>query len=100
VTIDVYSKVGCGICEKAKEKLSRMGLEFSNRELMPAIDLHSGWREDGSVEVLSAYAWIEGRLPVIRIDEGFHDYPGAMRRLKALGEKAAAGAARSESAVH
>ena len=105
VTIEVYSRAGCGVCEAAKAKLDLMGFEYRNHELSPLIDLHDGWRDDGSVEVLAAYASIDNRLPVIRIDEGFHDYSGAMRRLKTLGKsafgkKAADGAARPEPAVH
>ncbi len=105
VAIEVYSKEGCKMCGKAKEKLDLMGLEYRNHELNPFIDLHDGWREDGSVEILAAYASIDNRLPVIRIDEDFHDYSGAMKRLKALGKgafgkKAADGAARPEPAVH
>ncbi len=105
VAIEVYTKEGCEICGRAKEKLDLMGLEDRNHELSPLIDLHDGGRDDGSVEVRAAYASIDNRLPVIRIDEGFHDYSGAMRRLKtlgkgAIGKKAADGAARPESAVH
>ncbi len=105
VAIEVYSREGCKMCGKAKEKLDLMGLEYRNHELSPLIELHDGWREDGSVEVLAAYASIDNRLPVIRIDEAFHDYSGAMRRLKtlgksAIGKKAADGAARPEPAVH
>ena len=97
VTIEVYSRIGCAICEKAKQKLDLMGLEFTNHELKPIIEIHKGWREDGSVEILCAYAWIDNRLPVIRIGEDFHDYPGAMSRLKALGRRSATEAPRRVS---
>jgi glutaredoxin len=85
MTIAVYSKEGCGICSAAKDKLNRMGLTYSTHDLPQTIEPHQGWREDGSVDVLAAYALIGNKLPVIRIDEEFHDYPGAMKRLKGLG---------------
>ena len=84
VTIDIYSKKGCGICAAAKDKFSRMGLDYSSHDLQTTIAPHMGWREDGSVDVLAAYALINNRLPVIRIDGEFHDYPSAMRLLKSL----------------
>jgi hypothetical protein len=89
VTIEIYSKEGCGICEAAKEKLSRMGLAYKQYDLQALIKPHTGWREDGSVEILAAYAMIDNRLPVIRIDREFHDYPGAMRRLKSAASRPA-----------
>ena len=82
MTIEVYSKEGCAICKAAKQKLERMGLPFESRDITATIEPHDGWREDGSVEVLAAYAMIDSHLPVIRIDGEFTDYPGAMRRLK------------------
>jgi glutaredoxin len=84
VTIDIYSKEGCGICNAAKDKLARMGLEYSSHDLQTTIEPHQGWRSDGSVDVLAAYALIGNKLPVIRINDEFHDYPSAMRRLKSL----------------
>lgn len=85
VTIEVYAKQGCGICDAAKDKLARLGLNFEARDLDESIRPHAGWREDGSIEVLAAYAMIDNRIPVIRIGAEFHDYPGAMRRLKTMG---------------
>ena len=49
--------------------------------------------------MLAAYASKDNQIPVIRIDEDFHDYPGAMSRLKALRTEAA-GDARSKPVVH
>jgi glutaredoxin len=99
VTIDVYSKEGCKKCDSAKEKLVLMGFDYRSHELELLLQAHDGWREDGSVEMLAAYASIDNQIPVIRIDEDFHDYPGAMSRLKAL-RKEAAGDARSKPVFH
>lgn len=82
--VEVYSKKGCRICDAAKDKLERLGVLFRTFDLQEIIAHHSGWREDGSIEVLAAYAMIDNRMPVIRIGGEFHDYPGAMRRLKAV----------------
>lgn len=89
MTIAVYAKKGCGICDAAKDKLGKMGFSYSAFDLQTTIEPHEGWREDGSVDVLAAYALIGNKLPVIRIDSEYHDYPGAMKRLKTLGVSAA-----------
>lgn len=84
VTIEVYSKQGCGICSAAKEKLERLGLEFKAVDLQEAIAPHAGWREDETVEIMAGYAMIDNHLPLIRIEGEFHSYPSAMRRLKSM----------------
>ena len=81
VTIEVYSKKGCGICDAVKEKLDLLGLPFESHNIEQTLEPHAGWREDGSPEVMAAYAMIHNHLPVIRIDGDFTDYAGAMRRL-------------------
>lgn len=101
MTIEVYSKKGCGICEAAKEKLSMMGLSFRTVDLQEVIDYHPNWREDGSVDVLAGYALVGSKVPVIKIGDKYHDYPSAMRVLKGMGltesaaTRAAAGCAGS-----
>jgi glutaredoxin len=82
MTIDVYSKKGCGVCEAAKEKLNLMGLPYRSHEMERFMEFHEGWREDGSVEVLAAYAMFDNHLPLIRIDGQYFDYAGAMSRLR------------------
>lgn len=81
----VYSKKGCGICQKAKEKLSMFGLDYDEKELNSLIQPHQGWEKDESVELLAAYLFHGSRLPVIRLGEEYHDYPSAMKRLRSLG---------------
>ena len=81
MTIAVYSKLGCGKCAAAKEKIRMMNMEYQEHDIEYHIRLHDGWREDGSVEVLSAYHGMD-TLPLIRINSRFYDYAGAMSELK------------------
>jgi len=81
MTIEVYSKEGCGICESAKKNLARLGLPFDSRDIESMVQPHEGWRRDGSADVLAMYAMIDNHLPIIRIDGECTDYPTAMRRL-------------------
>ncbi len=92
--IDIYAKKECGICASAKEKLRLMGLPHKTFDLDKVMEHHEGWREDGSVEVLAAYAMLDSHVPVICIDGEYHDYPGAMRFLKGLVMPPRAGQAR------
>jgi len=88
VVIEVYSKKGCGKCEAAKDKLRKMGFAYDERDLSYYIQPHEGWREDGSVEAMAAHTQMD-TLPLIRINQEFHDYPSAMRTLKVLHKDAA-----------
>jgi len=81
MTIEVYSKEGCGICTAAKNKLRKLGLPFDSRDIGLAVQPHEGWRQDGSADVLAMYAMIDNHLPIIRIDGECVDYATAMRRL-------------------
>lgn len=85
VQLTVYSKEGCGICQKAKEKLDMFGLGYQEKDLERLVAPHDGWQHDESVELLAAYLHMGSTLPVIRINEEYHDYPSAMRRLRDLG---------------
>lgn len=79
--IKVYGKAGCGLCDAAKDKLKRMGLKYEALTLSDFTDLHDGWREDNSCEVLAAHMLID-KLPVLEINGQYMDYPSAMRQLK------------------
>lgn len=83
MTIQVYSKPGCGKCEAAKDKLKRMGFEYHEHNLSYHIEHHEGWREDGSVEAMAAHTLLD-TLPIFKVDGEFMDYPGAMRELKKM----------------
>lgn len=81
MTIDVFSKPGCGKCDAAKNKLKMMGLDFNEHNLEYYVNLHEGWRHDGSADVMAAHTMLD-TLPIFRLDDEFHDYPTAMRKLK------------------
>ncbi len=81
MTIDVYSKPGCGKCEAAKKKLKILGLNYNEHNLEYHVSLHEGWRQDGSTDVMAAHN-IMDTLPLFRVNGQFHDYPTAMRVIK------------------
>lgn len=85
VQVVVYSKQGCKICQSAKEKLSLLGIEYQEKELGKVIQVHTGWETDESVDLLAAYTYLGNHLPVLKINDEYHDYPSAMRRLRDLG---------------
>lgn len=81
MTIHVYSKPGCGKCDAAKNKLKLMGLPYTEHNLEYYVNLHEGWRSDGSADVMAAHTMLD-TLPIFRLNDEFHDYPSAMRKLK------------------
>lgn len=81
MTIEVYSKPGCGKCDAAKSKLKMMGLSYTEHDLEYYVSLHDGWRTDGSADVMAAHTMLD-TLPIFRLNDEFHDYPTAMRKLK------------------
>lgn len=81
MTIDVFSKPGCGKCDAAKNKLKMMGLCFNEHNLEDFVTHHEGWRHDGSADVMAAHTMLD-TLPIFRFGDEFHDYPTAMRKLK------------------
>jgi glutaredoxin len=82
MTIDVYGKKGCGVCEAAKDKLRKLGLPFSEHDLAETVEFHEGWRDDGTIEIMAAYAANNQGMPIITIDGEAFTYSGAMKRLK------------------
>ena len=83
MTIRVFSKKNWGICEAAKEKLKVMGFEYEEHDLTYHVELHDGWRNDDSADVMAAYSMYD-TMPLIQLENEFHDYPGAMRQLKRI----------------
>lgn len=83
MTVTVYGKNNCGLCESAKSKLKLMGIPFSFEMLIKYTTHHEGWRNDGSVELTSFYHGLD-TLPIIKIDDKLFDYPGAMKHLRSL----------------
>ena len=81
MTVRVYGKPGCGLCDAAKDKLVKMGIPFESCELAKVTDLHPGWRTDDSVAIMACYADIN-TMPVVTVDGDAMSYPEAMKLLK------------------
>ena len=76
----LFGKADCKLCAAAVEKLELLGVAYEKREI--ALEVHEGWRDDGSVEVFAAYALAGNTLPIIRVGRDYLSYPEAMKRLK------------------
>ena len=100
MTIEVYSRKGCGICDAAKEKLGLLGFPYRSFDMERFTEFHEGWRDDGSVDLIAAYAMFDSHLPLIRIDGAYFDYPGAMGRLRQAGAAAEARPQRAGTVSH
>lgn len=78
MTITVFGKAGCGICESVKDKLGILNLSFDYVDIE---QLAMGWRGNGVLDALAWY-YLHDTLPAIRIDGVFMTYPEAMKKLK------------------
>jgi glutaredoxin len=83
MVVHVYGKEGCTFCDKAKEKLQRLGLNYQEHNLQYHVEYHEGWQDDGSIEVLAAHSEMN-TLPLIRVGDEFLNYTSAMKHLKQL----------------
>ena len=63
-----------------------MGYKYEEHNLAYHIKVHDDWQEDDSAGVMAAHIMID-TLPIIKIGDKYHDYPGAMRALKAIKRK-------------
>lgn len=81
VSVKVYGKEACVLCEKAKQKLTMLGIPFKFHLIENFTNIHDGWRHDESVELMAAYANYD-TLPIISINDEFLSYPEAMKRIK------------------
>ena len=84
----IYAKEGCGICKSAKEKFEMMEIPFEVKDVAYHTTWHEGWKDDGSIEVLTEYSRRDQHIPLILIDGKWHDYPSAMRFLKGATKQA------------
>ena len=79
----VYSLPNCGKCDAAKEKLEIFQIKFEERPYKHFMSHHEGWREDGSLEAVTARCFFGGKaVPLIEHDGKFYDYPGFMKEVK------------------
>jgi len=82
--VKIFGKEGCNRCETAKQHLGDMGIKYEYHTLQHHTQLHDGWREDGSVELM-AYVCTQHPdqvLPVIHIGGAYVNYAQGMRRAK------------------
>ena len=85
MTINIYGKEGCKLCEAAKQKLALLGKVYVEHNLEWHITLHEGWREDGSVPLQAFCQHVADDhipMPIIEIDGKHYTYSQAMRKLK------------------
>jgi len=89
VTIDptpeliLFGRPECADCIAARRILDDLGVPHTFRVIDDPLDVHEGWRGDGSWDVLVAYSMNDNRLPIVKLDGvycGFHD---ALATLKA-----------------
>lgn len=80
--VTVFSKKGCKLCERCKEKLAVMKIKYTERDLEDSIRPHKGWRKSDAVAVRAAFAMVNDRVPLVMIDGDAYNYSGAMKRLK------------------
>ena len=82
MTILVFAKKDCKICNDAKHKLDLMKLQYEVRDYDAILDPHEGWRDDGTVEFRAMAAVICDKVPMIVIDGTPYEYSAAMAELK------------------
>jgi glutaredoxin len=78
----VYGKVGCKLCDAAKDKLRRLGVDHQFVDLMAPPE---NWRETGITGAMAIYQdqpEHEKKLPIIGLDGEFMTYTQAMKKMK------------------
>ena len=80
--VTVLGKLGCKLCDSAKDKLKLMDIPFKFKEIQPFLEHHDGWRKDGSGDILAAYHFYDQTMPIISVDGQCFNYPNAMNYIK------------------
>jgi hypothetical protein len=85
MTIIVFSKKNCGLCDALKDKLKRIfKVEFVERDIEEALAPGENWRETDVEKVTALHCMVNNKIPMCVIDEVPYDYVGALRVLKRL----------------
>ena len=76
--IIVLGKIGCLNCEKAKERLTEMGLKFDFYSIEEA---QAGWRDSNISKAMVEYQMTQ-KLPIIMIDGESYSYAKGINQAK------------------
>jgi len=80
----LYSLPNCDKCDAAKQKLEIFEIPYEERSYKHHMTYHDGWREDGSLETVTARCFFgETAVPLIEHNGRLYDYPGFMKATKA-----------------
>lgn len=86
--LTVYGKKEgeCKRCDKCKEHLKALKVDYTFVLADKLMEHHEGWRTDGSVERLAFYSMLENneKLPVLEINGGLFNYVDGMGKVKEL----------------
>lgn len=84
--IILYGKEDCSLCDAAKDKLHRMGLDFDFRNFDNVASIDNPDKKERRL-VMVAWSFYE-TLPILDIGElVLKNYPEAMKALKRRGKK-------------
>jgi glutaredoxin len=88
MVVIVYGKPAgtCDKCDKAKEHLGHMKVDYTFILAEKLMEHHEGWRTDGSVERAAFYAGLDNneKLPVFEVNGELFNYPNGMGKVKEL----------------
>jgi len=85
MTVIVFSRKDCGLCDALKDKLKRVfEVEYTERDIDESLAPGDHWRETDVDRVRSMHCLINEKIPMTVIDEVPYDYIGALRVLKRL----------------
>ena len=79
----IYSREGCDVCNRFKKRVKDLGFDYTSRNIDEWLDYREDFRETKSYEIWAALQAInDGHYPVIKIDEEYHSFASAMKKLK------------------
>lgn len=81
----IYGLPNCIKCNAAKEKFGIFNIDHEERSYEQYVTYHEGWKNDGSLDVLTAKCFYgDTAVPIIEHDGKMYDYPGFMRKIKEM----------------
>jgi len=83
--IDIWGRENCDVCKRFIKRVEKMGFGYIKHNIDAYINWHNNWRIDGSVAILaSMHCHGNSYPPVIRIDNKFLTFAGALNLLKGI----------------